>query len=440
MAQVAAAIFDRRDDAQKAVHALRDHGVDKDSISVLAMADDGSGKMSNMEEGERVPPPGKDDGISTTTPGDAAKGAAEGAAWGAGLGLAAALASVFIPGFGLVAAGGALATALSGAAIATAGGAITGGVTGYLMDLGVPDPVAHDYSETIKKGGVLVSVHDTDDASYAEIAQIFTKYNGRNAGNYDGTTTGAMISNPSALDAANSRLVHTSEADTDLDDDLTPSNKWVATDGDTLDSVSGSEGSASSRLSNTEVGTATSNLNSGVQPTTADMGSVSADATMGAPTTETTPRSLGDTAVGGQTPGMPGRTDSAMSVSSDVGTTAGYTGAGVAASDSYADRGAAAAGTAGGATAGANDKGIGDYESATRPTTDTEVNRLDLDSADTTDEEIDETMMSPTRPLSGATTGGTTNTGTASGGSRLTTSSDPLAGTATMDEEDETVR
>jgi len=440
MAQIAAAIFDRRDDAQKAVHALRDHGVDKDSISVLAMSDDGSGNLSNMEKGGRVPPPGKDDGISVTTPGDAAKGAAEGAAWGAGLGLAAALASVFIPGFGLVTAGGALATALSGAAIATAGGAVTGGVTGYLMDLGVPDQVAHDYSEAVKQGGILVSVHDTDDASYSEIAQIFTKYNGRNAGNYDGMTAGGTISNPSALDATNSRLTHMDEADTDLNEDLTPANKWVATDGDTLDSVAGSEGSASGRLSNSEIGPSTSNLNSGVRPTTADMGSISADSTMGVPTTETTPRSLGDATVGGQIPGMPGQTDSAKSISNDIGTTAGYTGTGIAASDSYSERGAVAAGTAGGATAGANDKAIGDYESATRPETDDEVNHFDLDDADTTDDDIDNTMMSPTRPLSGATTGGTTRTGTAGGGSGITTTSDPLAGTSTLDEEDETVR
>jgi len=400
MAQVAAAIFDRRDDAEKAVHALRDHGVDKDSISILALADDGSGKMSNLEEGERAPAPGKDDGISTTTPGDAAKGAAEGAAWGAGLGLAAALATVFIPGFGLVAAGGALATALGGTAIATAGGAVTGGVLGYLMDLGVPDQVAHDYSEAIKKGGVLVSVHDTDDASYAEIAQVLTKYNGRNAGNYNGATTGGAISNPAALDATNTRLL---DPNLDLagdDADLTPANtdKWVATDGDSLDSVSGSEGSASGRLSNAEVGTATSDLNSGVRPMTADLGSVPPDATMGAPTTEMTSRSLGDTAVGGQTPGLSGRTDSATSISSDLGTTAGYTGTGIAASDGYSDRGAAAAGTAGGAMAGANDKSIGDYESATRPETAPEVNRLELDDADTTDEDVDDAMRSPTRP------------------------------------------
>jgi len=438
MAQIAAAIFDRRDDAQKAIHALRDHGVDKDSISVLALADDGSGKISNMDEGERVPAPGKDEGISVTTSGDAAKGAAEGAAWGAGLGIAAALASVFVPGFGLVTAGGALATALGGAAIATAGGAVTGGVTGYLVDLGVPDQVAHEYSEAVKQGGILVSVHDTDDASYSEIAQIITKYNSRNAGNYDGATNGGSVSNPAALDATNTRLL-----DPNLDlsgDDEGPkpasSDKWVATDGDTLDAVAGSEGSASSRLSNADVGTANADQHTPLPPTPADLGSGVA-ATASLPTTETTPRSLGDTAVGGQGPGMAGRTDSAMTVSNDVGTTAGYTGAGVLNSDGYADRGAEAAGTAGGAMAGSNDKSIGDYESATRPETDAEVNHVNLNSPDITDDDIDDTMMSPTRPLSGATTGGTTHTGTVSGATAVTIVSDPLAGTATMDKEDE---
>jgi len=207
MAQMTSALFDNREDARRAVHALRDHGVDEKEISVLAMADDGSGKISNLDASERVDAPGKDDGISTTTPGDAEKGAAEGAAIGAGLGLAAALASIFVPGFGFVTAGGALATAIGGAVAAAVGGAVTGGVAGYLADMGVPEHAAHRYSEGIKKGGVLVSVHETDSATPEEIQQIFTKYNGHSAGSYSGITPiDINASNPDALDAENRRL------------------------------------------------------------------------------------------------------------------------------------------------------------------------------------------------------------------------------------------
>lgn len=204
MAQMIAALFDSREDAKRAVHALEDHGVDSSAISVLAVADDGSGKMSNLDESERVEPPGKDGGISTTTAGDAEKGAAEGAAIGAGLGVLAALASIFVPGFGLITAGGALASAIGGAVGTAVGGAITGGVAGYLADMGVPGHAAHHYSEGIKKGGVLVSVHDTDEATPDEIQQIFTKYNGHSAGSYAGVNlSGSSVSNPDALDATN---------------------------------------------------------------------------------------------------------------------------------------------------------------------------------------------------------------------------------------------
>src|SRR5262249_11262495 len=97
-------------------------------------------------------------GLSTTTPEDAASGAAKGAGIGLGVGVLAALASIFIPGFGLVAGGGALATAIGGAAAATAGGAIAGGVHGYLKDQGVPEEAITVYTEDYHAGGAILAV------------------------------------------------------------------------------------------------------------------------------------------------------------------------------------------------------------------------------------------------------------------------------------------
>ena len=275
MAQMSAAIFDDRQDAQRAVHALRDHGVAEEDISILAVADDCSGKVSDMNHGERVPAPGKDEGISTTTPQDAAKGAAEGAAIGAGLGLLAGLSSILIPGFGLITAGGALAWALGGAAAATAGGAVAGGVTGFLADMGVPSDTARDYEETLKRGGILVSVINTDEATHEEMQQIFTKYNGRNAGAYSGLAeSGENFATPQTLDSTNDRLdsdggaeLHSTENDRlnergDLSrSEFSPSaGNPVANTGETarteshLDAVTGDEGSASTRLGDVRIG------------------------------------------------------------------------------------------------------------------------------------------------------------------------------------------
>lgn len=253
MAQMATAVFGNREEARRAIHALRDHGVDEDCISVLAVADDGSGRVTDLDRGDKTDAPGKDDGISTTTPEDAGKGAAEGAAIGAGLGIAAALISLFIPGIGLVTGGGALATALGGAAGATAAGAVAGGVTGFLSDMGMPADAARDYEAALKRGGILVSVHDADDADQGEIRQILQKYGGGQSGVYSYSGPIRIAQDPDRLDATNPRLTDDATDETlnargvrgdDLADDMD----------DDFDAVAGTEGSASGRLDNRDVG------------------------------------------------------------------------------------------------------------------------------------------------------------------------------------------
>jgi len=124
-------------------------------------------------------------GLSTTTPGDAAAGAAKGAGIGLGVGVLAALASLVIPGFGLVVGGGALATALAGAAGATAAGAVAGGVHGYLKDQGVPDQVAMDYDHAVKTGGAVLAVSvPSGDMDEATCREILAKYNANNVNSY----------------------------------------------------------------------------------------------------------------------------------------------------------------------------------------------------------------------------------------------------------------
>jgi hypothetical protein len=124
-------------------------------------------------------------GFSTTTPGDAAAGAAKGAGIGLGVGILAALASLAVPGFGLVAGGGALATAIAGAAGATAAGAVAGGVHGYLKDQGVPDHVAMDYDHAVKTGGAVLAVSvPSGDVDEATCREILAKYSASNVNTY----------------------------------------------------------------------------------------------------------------------------------------------------------------------------------------------------------------------------------------------------------------
>jgi hypothetical protein len=116
-------------------------------------------------------------GISTTTAADAGAGAIKGAGWGAGLGIVAAIASLAVPGFGIVLGAGALATAI-GAALATTGaGAVAGAMTGYLKDQGMEEQVAAHYEKTVRNGGALLAVtFPSGNADEAQIHEILNKY------------------------------------------------------------------------------------------------------------------------------------------------------------------------------------------------------------------------------------------------------------------------
>lgn len=132
--------------AERAVGALLDHGVAKKDISLVGPADgtDHDARAKN--------------GVTTTTGADAAAGAAEGAGIGLAVGALAALASLMIPGFGLVIGGGALATAAVAAAGTSAAGAVAGGVAGFLHDQGMEATLATGFAKAIEDGGAIVEV------------------------------------------------------------------------------------------------------------------------------------------------------------------------------------------------------------------------------------------------------------------------------------------
>lgn len=114
-------------------------------------------------------------GLSTTTAGDAEKGALEGAAVGVGLGILLGLATVAIPGVGLVAGAGALVAGLA-AATGVAGG-IAGGVYGYLTDMGVPPANARVLSDHLEAGGLVLSINMTGEVREDEVMELLRKYN-----------------------------------------------------------------------------------------------------------------------------------------------------------------------------------------------------------------------------------------------------------------------
>jgi uncharacterized membrane protein len=149
-------LFDYYSNADKAVQALKDYGVDSSRISIMARDNDTIPQESSAVTG-------------------ATAGAATGAATGGLLGLMAGLSALIIPGIGPVLATGtlasALATTLGMTAIGAGVGAATGGLLGALVDLGFPREEAEFYAEGVKRGGILVTVQTsaTDAEQISEI-------------------------------------------------------------------------------------------------------------------------------------------------------------------------------------------------------------------------------------------------------------------------------
>ena len=163
MAETVFAGFTDASRAEQAAGALLDRGARPEDISVL---------VGNAERTSQSA-----DGITTTTTTDVAVGAAKGAGIGAGLGVLAALATLFIPGVGLVVGAGALATALAAGAGAAVGGAIAGGVAGLLIDQGISAEHANQYQRIVTGGGAMISLFlPSGDLARSDVDDVLAKY------------------------------------------------------------------------------------------------------------------------------------------------------------------------------------------------------------------------------------------------------------------------
>ncbi len=146
-------VYDSYSQAREAVDALEKAGYSSSDISLVA------NKYVSAEYAEV-------DEVS-----DAAKGAGIGGALGGGAGLLAGLGLIAIPGLGPVVAAGWLAAT----AVGIAAGATTGGIVGALVDAGLDREHADVYSETIRRGGTLVTARVRDEDA-ARVEAILAAY------------------------------------------------------------------------------------------------------------------------------------------------------------------------------------------------------------------------------------------------------------------------
>lgn len=149
MTEAVYGIFDILDNAERAISALKDHGVAGNEISVVRRSD-GAGLPQVENEAS--------EGFTVTSPGDATAGALKGGAAGLALGVLAGAVALTVPGLGPILAAGPLAAAFGATLITTAAGAIGGGVIGYLVDQGVPETAAAAYHDALTRGDILVTV------------------------------------------------------------------------------------------------------------------------------------------------------------------------------------------------------------------------------------------------------------------------------------------
>ncbi len=162
--------------AKDAVGALLDHGVDKDDITLVLPVNPERDLDEETERAENTLESAAS-GITTTTRDDAMVGATKGAFVGFGVGSIAALASILIPGVGLIVGGGALAMALVGAGAATVAGSVAGGVVGYLKDQGVPEEESQRFSNVYEQGGAILNVSaPSNGVSPMTIEEVLGKY------------------------------------------------------------------------------------------------------------------------------------------------------------------------------------------------------------------------------------------------------------------------
>ena len=147
-------LFYSRDEAEKALRALKDDGFDMNRVNVIAKDADDVTRSAGVETAY-------DEGNN------AAEGAGAGATSGAVLGgiggLLLGLGTLAIPGVGpIIVAGEAastIASTLAGAGI----GAAAGGIIGGLVGMGIPEDKAKIYSDRVSSGSYLIMVNGTDD-------------------------------------------------------------------------------------------------------------------------------------------------------------------------------------------------------------------------------------------------------------------------------------
>lgn len=158
-------VYENEDKALNAIQSLKELGFDTREISVFAKDKD---TVDDIEDRTDVNAESDSDGRGKNAGKGFGIGAGTGGVLGGIGGLIAEIGLLTIPGIGVLAAAGPLATTLSGAAIGATGGGIVGALTGA----GIPEKDAKQYEEYLKGGNILI-LAEVDEEQRERIHEAF---------------------------------------------------------------------------------------------------------------------------------------------------------------------------------------------------------------------------------------------------------------------------
>lgn len=174
--KIVGGVFRNQEEAVRAIEGLHELGYTKEDISVFAKDSD---DVKGIENETRAEVTEKNSGRGKNAGKGFGIGAGTGGVLGGITGIIAEIGLLAIPGIGILAAAGPLATTISGVAIGAGGGGIVGALTGA----GIPKEHAKEYEEYLNNGHIIVLVEadlEREDALYGQ----FTKNNSLNTHTY----------------------------------------------------------------------------------------------------------------------------------------------------------------------------------------------------------------------------------------------------------------
>lgn len=157
--QTVIGIFHGMDRAEQALNGLKEAGFTAEQVSVVAQDKRDVQQMAD-----------KTDMVAE----GAGSGAVAGTVLGGLAGFLVGISALVIPGIGPIVGAGIIGSTLAGAGI----GAATGGLIGALTAEGVSEDDARGYEESVKKGGILLSVRATGDTQVRQAQQVFERAGG----------------------------------------------------------------------------------------------------------------------------------------------------------------------------------------------------------------------------------------------------------------------